>query len=140
YRNSAGRARKALTACRRRSSSRALRADLPRSGGVDSGGARFAVAARTCDGLDRIDDRLVAGAAAIIAGQMRADLRSRRNAAGAQQFLRAEQHARRAKAALQGIAADECLLQVGDLAAVGHAFDGFDARAVALHRQDKAAA
>src|SRR5205807_3902823 len=130
YRNSAGPARKASRACRRQSSFRALRSKL----------ARFAAAARACDLLNRIDDCLVAGAAAVISGQVPADLISGGNAAGAQQFLRAEQHARRAKPALQGVAADECLLQIGDLAAVGYAFDGFDADAVALHRQDEAAA
>src|SRR6266446_6681070 len=90
--------------------------------------------------LHRIDDGLIAGAAAVIAGEMRADLFAARNAAVGQQFLRGEQHARRAITALQGVARDERFLQIGDLVRIGHAFDGVDARAVALHRQHQAAA
>src|SRR5262245_21147714 len=71
---------------------------------------------------------------------MRTDRFAARNAARCQQFLRAEQHARRAEAALQRVARDEGLLQIGDLAAVGHPLDGIDARAVALHRPHQAAA
>src|SRR6516165_6310395 len=51
-----------------------------------------------------------------------------------------KQDPRRAVAALQGVARDERLLQVGDLVRIRHAFDGVDARAVALHRQHQAAA
>ena len=58
----------------------------------------------------------------------------------AQQLLRGQQHAGRAEAALQGVALLERGLQVGDLAGIGHAFDRFHARAVALHRQHQAAA
>src|SRR5215471_15371394 len=90
--------------------------------------------------LHRIDDGLIAGAAAVIAGEMGPDLFAARNAAAGQQFLRGQQHARRAIAALQGVARDERLLQVGDLVRISHAFDGVDARAVALHRQHQAAA
>src|SRR5215475_7414020 len=90
--------------------------------------------------LDRVDDRLIAGAAAVIAGEMRADLFAARNAATGEQFLRGQQHARRAIAALQGVARDERLLQIGDLVRIGDPFDGVDARAVALHRQHQAAA
>src|ERR1700730_11058951 len=90
--------------------------------------------------LNRVDDGLIAGAAAVIARKMRADLFAARNAAAGQQFLRGEQHPRRAVAALQGVARDERLLQIGDLIRIGHAFDGVDARAVALHRQHQAAA
>src|SRR5262245_52088185 len=90
--------------------------------------------------LDCVDDGLIAGAAAIIAGEMRADLFAARNAAAGQQFLRGQQQAGRAIAALQGVARDERLLQVGDLVRIGHPFDGVDARAVALHRQQQAAA
>src|SRR5262249_23230012 len=71
---------------------------------------------------------------------MRADLFAARNAAPGQQFLRGQQHPRRAVAALQGVARDERFLQIGDLVAIGHAFDSVDARAVALHRQHQAAA
>src|SRR6478735_6173116 len=54
-----------------------------------------------------------------------------RNAAGGQQFLRREQHARRAKSALQRVAGDERLLQIGDLFGIGHALDGLDVRTTA---------
>src|SRR6516164_226029 len=90
--------------------------------------------------LDRIDDGLIAGATAVIAREMGTDLFAARNAAAGQQFLRGEQHARRAVAALQGVARNERPLQIGDLVRIGHAFDGVDARAVALHRQHQAAA
>src|SRR5215470_6671671 len=90
--------------------------------------------------LHRVDDGLIAGAAAVIAGEMRADLFAAWNAAAGQQLLRGQQHARRAIAALQGVARDERLLQVGDFVRISHAFDGVDVRAVALHRQHQAAA
>src|SRR5262249_16385607 len=90
--------------------------------------------------LHRIDDGLIAGAAAVIAGEMRTDVFAARNAAAAPQFLAGEQHALPAVAALQSVARDERLLQIGDLVGIGHAFDGVDARAVALHRQHQAAA
>ena len=57
-----------------------------------------------------------------------------------QQFLRRRDHAGRAIAALQRVALLEGRLQVGDLAAIGQAFDGLDRGAVALHRQHQAAA
>ena len=43
-------------------------------------------------------------------------------------------------AALQRVALLERILQVGDLAGVGHAFDGLDLGAVALHREHETAA
>ena len=52
----------------------------------------------------------------------------------------ADQHARGAEAALQGIAPLERILQVGDGAGIGHALDGLDRGAVALHRKHEAAA
>src|SRR6516165_10154237 len=90
--------------------------------------------------LHRIHDGLIAGAPAVIAREMGADLFAARNAAAGHQFLGGEQHARRAIATLQGVARNERLLQVGDLVRIGHAFDGVDARAVALHRQHQATA
>src|ERR1700751_2280721 len=42
--------------------------------------------------LNRVDDGLIAGAAAVIAREMRADLFAARNAAAGQQFLCGEQH------------------------------------------------
>jgi hypothetical protein len=55
-----------------------------------------------------------------------------------QQVLRGHQHGRRAEAALQGVAIAERGLQIGDFAAVGQSFDGFDGCAVRLHRQHQA--
>ena len=54
--------------------------------------------------LDRVDDRLIAGAAAVVAGDVVADFLARRHGAAAQQLLRGEQHAGRAEAALQRVA------------------------------------
>src|SRR5262249_49036810 len=89
--------------------------------------------------LDRVDDGLIAGAPAVIAGEVRADRLAGRNAAATEQLLRGEQHARRAKAALQRVARDEGALQVGELAAVGAALDGPTRRAAAVPRQHQAA-
>ena len=50
------------------------------------------------------------------------------------------QHAGRAVAALAGVAGDERLLQVADLAGVGDALDGLDLGAVERGRQHQAAA
>jgi hypothetical protein len=82
----------------------------------------------------------IAGAAAIVAGKVRADHFAARHAAALEQLLRGEQHAGRAVAALQRVALLECLLQVGELAGIGDALDGVDARAVALHGEHQAAA
>src|SRR5262249_32091492 len=106
----------------------------------------FAVQSSFCShaclrhGLYRIDDGLIPGAAAVIAGKVRADLLATRNTTAGQQFLRGKQHARRAIAALQRVACDERLLQIGDLVGVGHAFDRVDAGSIALHGQHQAAA
>ena len=58
--------------------------------------------------LDGIDDGVVAGAAAVVAGNVLADFlaarRKPRFRLGEQQFLRGQQHAGRAEAALQGVA------------------------------------
>jgi hypothetical protein len=70
-------------------------------------------------GLDRIDDGLISGAAAVIAREMLADSLPIRFGLLLQQILRGDQHSRCAKAALQGIAIAKGHLQVGDLAAVG---------------------
>src|SRR5258708_18869323 len=55
-----------------------------------------------------------------------------------QQILRGDQHAGRAKAALQGIAIAKGGLKIGDLAAVGQSLDGFDGCAMHLHREHQA--
>ena len=61
--------------------------------------------ARACaTDFDGIDDGVVAGAAAVVAGNLLADFLAARHAAAAQQFLRGQQHAGRTEAALQGVA------------------------------------
>src|SRR6476620_7192510 len=96
--------------------------------------------ARQGDGLDRIDDRLVSGAAAVIAGEMLANCVATGNAAGGQELLGADEHARRAEAALQRVPPLERGLQIGNGAGIRQSFDGFNARTIALHRKNKAAA
>src|SRR6185295_4633112 len=72
--------------------------------------------ARLRDGFDRIDDRLIAGAAAVVPRNMLADCVATGHAALGEQVLRGEQHRRRAEAALQRVALAEGVLQVGDIA------------------------
>src|SRR5712672_866636 len=88
----------------------------------------------------RIDDRLIAGAAAVISGKMLADFLAVRFALLLQQILRGHQHARRAVAALKGVAVTKGSLEIGDLTAVGQSLDGFDRCAMRLHREHQAGA
>ena len=55
-----------------------------------------------------------------------------------QQLLCSDEHSRRAKAALQRVAIAKGGLEVGDLATIGQSFNGYDRRAVCLHRQHQA--
>src|SRR5437899_7579110 len=89
-------------------------------------------------GFDRIDNGLITGAAAVIAGQMLAYPRPIGLGFLLQQVLCGDKHSRRAKAALQSVAIAKGGLQVGDLAAVGQSFNGYDRCAVRLHRQHQA--
>ena len=57
-----------------------------------------------------------------------------------QQLLCRQQHARRAEATLQGIAAVKCGLQIGNRSAFRHPLDRLDVLAVRLHGQHQAAA
>src|SRR5581483_10393064 len=98
---------------------------------------RRAIAQRRLHG---VDDGVVAGAAAVVARQKCADVLAAAGRALAQELGRGHEHAWRAEPALQGIALDECLLQVGDLAAVGEALDGDDLGAIGLHGEHQAAA
>src|SRR3954447_6210891 len=91
--------------------------------------------ARLRDGFDGVDDRLIAGAAAVVPGKMFADGITAWGGVARQKLLRGQKHAGGAKAALQRVAAAEGLLQVGDGSRIRHALDGFDGCAVALHRQ-----
>src|SRR5215831_1040847 len=92
------------------------------------------------DGLHRIDDGVVAGAAAHVARDEVADLRARHCPAAPHQFVGRQQHAGRAEAALRGVARDELALQLRDLAAIGQPLDGIHGLAGNLRRQREAAA
>ena len=71
---------------------------------------------------------------------MLADGVAARYAAARQQLVGADQHARRAIAALQGVALLERALQIGDRTGVGQALDRLHLRAVALHGEHQTAA
>src|SRR6185369_1664867 len=88
----------------------------------------------------RVDDGVIAGAAAVVAGEVLADLLPRRRGVLSEKLRSGEQHAGRAVAALGGVAGDEGLLQLADLACVGHALDGLHLGAVQRRRQHQAAA
>src|SRR5438067_385974 len=88
----------------------------------------------------RVDDGLVAGAAAVVAGDVRADLLAIGLCAGAEQILSGHQHAGRAEAALQRVALVEGLLQRRELLGIREAFDRFDRAAIGLHGEHQAAA
>src|SRR5688572_3405887 len=87
-----------------------------------------------------VDDRLVAGAAAVIARDMRPYLFAGWLLAHAHQVLRRHQHAGRAEPALQRIFLVERLLQLCQLLAVRQALDGFHPAAIRLDREHQAAA
>ena len=90
--------------------------------------------------LDRVHDRLVSGAAAVIAREVLADSLARGAGIIRDEVLRRDQHAGRAEAALQRVPAVEGLLPLGELAGVRQALDGVDTPAVGLHREHEAAA
>src|ERR1700754_19515 len=71
----------------------------------------------------RIDDRMVAGAAAVIAGEMLANLVAVRVKILHKDILCRHQHAGRAVAALERVALAKCRLKIGNLAAVGQSLD-----------------
>src|SRR5439155_17977363 len=87
---------------------------------------------------DGADDVGVAGAAAQITGEPGADLDLRAGAAAANQVARADQHARRAEAALHRVAAMEAVAQGGDDRIGGEAFEAVDLALVAGNRQRQA--
>ena len=90
---------------------------------------------------DRIDDLLVAGAAAQVAADRLADLLLGRPRVGVEQRLRRDQHARRAVAALQRVRLAEAVLQHAQRAVgLRQALDRGDAVAVRLHREHQAGA
>src|SRR6267378_2500193 len=90
--------------------------------------------------LDGVDDRLVAGAAAVVAGNMASDLFSGTLLLLQNQILSGHQHARRAEAALQRVLLVESLLQRLQLAGIRKTLDGIHLAAVRLHGEHQAAA
>src|SRR5258708_5708827 len=70
------------------------------------------------DGFDGIDDRLIAGAAAVVAREVFADVVAAGRAAPLKQFLRGQQHRGGAEAALQRVTPAERVLQVRDVARI----------------------
>src|ERR1044071_3496746 len=82
--------------------------------------------ARQRDGFDGVDDRLIAGAAAVVAGEIFADRITARHAAARKKLLCGQQQRRRAETALQRVATPERILQVRDRAGVRDALDGLD--------------
>src|SRR6202043_4061194 len=89
--------------------------------------------------LYRIDDGVVAGAAAHVAGNEFPDFGARRCLAARQELVGGQQHAGRAEGALCGVTGDELGLQPCQLAAFGQAFDGVDSFAGNLRREREAA-
>src|SRR6202041_514292 len=69
-----------------------------------------------CYCLDCIHNSLITGAATVVACDMLADGVAARHDAAGEQFMRPDQHAGRAEAALQCVAALERLLQIGNRA------------------------
>src|SRR3989454_574192 len=102
--------------------------------------ARAAVGRRLGNGFDRIDDRLVAGAAAVVAGEIFADALARRVRLVAQKRLRRHEDARRAETALQRVGEHEGALQLLDLARVGQALDRVHLAAVGLRGEHETGA
>src|SRR5258706_14786974 len=95
--------------------------------------------ARPRRGLDRIDNGLIACAAAVIAGQVLTYPLPVRHGFLPQQILCGDKHSWRAKAALQRVAIAKDGLEGGDVAAVEQSFNGYDRCAVCLDRQHQAA-
>ena len=90
--------------------------------------------------LDRIDDRLVTGTPAKISGHQFTDIAATGDLARGENLVRRQQHARRAEAALGGVARGERDLQIGQCSAVGQPFNRIDPLAVRLHREHQATA
>src|SRR5579875_2318146 len=89
---------------------------------------------------DGIDDGVIPGASAHIAGEIIADLLARARPALRHQFVRGKQHARGAEAALRGVEFDEGLLQLREGSLPRQALDRIDALAIHLRCERQAAA
>jgi hypothetical protein len=90
------------------------------------------------NGLHRLDDVQVSGAAAQIAGERIAYLGVRRRAVRPQEAFRSHDHARRAISALHGALVDESLLQVVEPAVRLQPLDRRDLPALRLKGEDEA--
>ena len=88
--------------------------------------------------FDRVENLLVAGAAADVAAEALLDLLAVRERIGAQRRGGGHHHAGDAVAALAGARLVERLLQHGELARLAQAFDGLDRRALGLRDRDQA--
>ena len=88
---------------------------------------------------NRLDDFVVASAAAEVARDPPTDLVLRRVGVLVEQVLGAHDHARSAVAALQTVFLPEALLQRMELAISSERLDRLDGRSVGLHREDGAA-
>src|SRR3954470_4310588 len=88
--------------------------------------------------LDRVDDVLVAGAAAQIAGDAFANLLLGGGGVVGEKADRRHDHARRAVAALEAVLLPEAFLHRMELAVGGEPFDGGDRAAVGLDREHRA--
>ncbi len=88
---------------------------------------------------DCLDDVLVAGAAAEVAGQCPANLVLRRVGVPLEQGLGRHHHAGRAEAALESVLLLEALLDRMQLARGGQTLDRLDLVAIRLHREHRAA-
>jgi hypothetical protein len=88
--------------------------------------------------LNRVDDVLIARAAAEIAVNSVADLIFRRLWIPYQQLVRGENHSRSAKTALKTVAFPKRLLNRMEFLSLGQALDGQNIGAVRLDRKDRA--
>src|SRR5664279_4398718 len=88
--------------------------------------------------LDRLDDVVVAGAAADVAVEALADLLLARLRVVGEQLHRRHHHARRAEAALQAVALAKRRLHRMQLAVLGEPFDRRDGAALHLRREHRA--
>src|SRR3954468_2155235 len=117
----------------RRGSSRRLTRWPTSFGNTGDVGIRLSLVSGALDG---VDDVLVAGAAAEVAGDTLADLALRRRRIVLEHRHGRHDHPRRAVAALQAVFLPERLLQGMQLTVPGEAFDGRDLGAVGLDGED----
>src|SRR5689334_7444836 len=108
-------------------------ADISRLPGFGTGAPEFGRRPQ-----HRLDDVLVAGAAAQVAGQRPAHVLLGRVEALVKERLGGQHHARRAEPALQPVLLPEALLQRVQLAGGGQALDGADLHSVGLYGQHRA--